>query len=154
MNINEFLRHYVGRDDLVATSINSSTWRMSKQVAASFRKGRVLLAGDAAIGFPPTGGFGLNTGVQDAHNLAWKLAYVLNGRATEKLIDTYDEERRPIAQANADFSLGNSLRIPHVDRAMRSDNRERIDFWIEDLDNHLHSVGQSLIRCRIKCCDR
>ena len=144
MNIDEFLRHYVGRDDLVATSINSSTWRMSKQVAASFRKGRVLLAGDAAHRFPPTGGFGLNTGVQDAHNLAWKLAYVLNGRATEKLIDTYDEERRPIAQANADFSLGNSLRIPHVDRAMRSNNRERIDFWIEDLDNHLHSVGQSL----------
>jgi 2-polyprenyl-6-methoxyphenol hydroxylase-like FAD-dependent oxidoreductase len=144
MNIGEFFRHYVGRDDLVATSINSSTWRMSKQVAASFRKGRVLLAGDAAHRFPPTGGFGLNTGVQDAHNLAWKLAYVLNGRATEKLIDTYDEERRPIAQANADFSYGNSLRIPHVDRAMRSNNRERIDFWIEDLDNHLHSVGQSL----------
>jgi hypothetical protein len=69
----------------------------------------VLLAGDAAHRFPPTGGFGLNTGVQDVHNLAWKLAHVLAGRAPERLLDTYDEERRPVAQANTDWSVRNFL---------------------------------------------
>ena len=61
--------------------------------------------------FPPTGGFGLNSGVQDAHNLAWKLVYVLRGMASEKLLDSYDVERRPVAQSNADFSFGNMIRF-------------------------------------------
>jgi hypothetical protein len=117
---------------------------MSKQVAVNYRKGRVILAGDAAHRFPPTGGFGLNSGVQDAHNLAWKLAYVLEGRAAEQLLDTYDVERRPVAQSNADWSYDNSLRMTMVEQATRSGHQDRIDFWINDMDNHLHSVGQSL----------
>ena len=55
------------------------SWTMSAEVAESYSRGRVLLAGDAAHRFPPAGGFGMNTGVQDAHNLAWKLAAVLKG---------------------------------------------------------------------------
>jgi 2-polyprenyl-6-methoxyphenol hydroxylase-like FAD-dependent oxidoreductase len=101
----EIIRTHVGVPDLEVTLLNRSIWRMSKQVAAQFRKDRVFVVGDAAHRFPPTGGFGLNSGVQDAHNLAWKLAYVLRGLASEKLLASYDLERRPVAQSNADFQL-------------------------------------------------
>src|SRR4029079_4732117 len=64
--------------------------------AATYRKGRVLLAGDAAHGHSPVGGQGLNTGVQDAVNLGWKLAQVVNGTSPESLLDTYHAERHPV----------------------------------------------------------
>jgi 3-(3-hydroxy-phenyl)propionate hydroxylase len=68
---------------------------MTRQ-AASYRKGRVLVAGDAAHVHPPQGGQGLNTGVQDAVNLGWKLAQVVNGTSPENLLDTYHSERHPV----------------------------------------------------------
>jgi putative polyketide hydroxylase len=67
-------------------------------VADCYRHGAVFLAGDAAHEMPPTGGFGLNTGVQDVHNLAWKMAAVLHGQADEALLDSYHAERRPLAE--------------------------------------------------------
>jgi 2,4-dichlorophenol 6-monooxygenase len=94
-----------------------STWSMTCQVADRYRDGRVFLVGDAAHRFPPTGGLGLNTGVQDAHNLAWKLASVLSGAAPYGLLDTYEEERRPVAQYNAEQSLQNALRLLDVPQA-------------------------------------
>jgi 3-(3-hydroxy-phenyl)propionate hydroxylase len=79
---------------------HSPTWisrftDMTRQ-AASYRKGRVLLAGDAAHVHPPQGGQGLNTGVQDAVNLGWKLAQVVNGTSPDSLLDTYHAERHPV----------------------------------------------------------
>ena len=81
--------------------VYSPTWisrftDMTRQ-AASYRKGRVLLAGDAAHVHPPQGGQGLNTGVQDAVNLGWKLAQVVNRTSPENLLDTYHAERHPVA---------------------------------------------------------
>ena len=80
--------------------LRDSTWlslyRPNVRLAQRFRVGRVFLAGDAAHVHPPTGGQGLNTGVQDAYNLGWKLAHVLRG-APATLLDTYEEERLPIA---------------------------------------------------------
>jgi 2-polyprenyl-6-methoxyphenol hydroxylase-like FAD-dependent oxidoreductase len=140
----EIIRTHSGVPDLEVTLLNRSIWRMSKQVAAQFRKNRVFVVGDAAHRFPPTGGYGLNSGVQDAHNLAWKLALVLRGLASEKLLDSYDVERRPVAQSNADFSYGNMIRFRRLDDAVRSGNEDRIRFWVNDLDNHLHSIGQAL----------
>ncbi len=93
---------------------NVSTWTMSAQVADSYRAGRVFLAGDAAHRFPPTGGLGLNTGIADAHNLAWKLAMVLHEQADPSLLDTYDGERRPIAQINSHQSVTNSAKLLHL----------------------------------------
>jgi hypothetical protein len=87
---------------------------MSAQVADAYRQGRVFLAGDAAHRFPPTGGLGLNTGVADAENIAWKLAKVLKGEATPTLLDSYEPERRTIAQINTQQSLTNSAKIMHV----------------------------------------
>jgi 2,4-dichlorophenol 6-monooxygenase len=91
---------------------------MTAQVAECYRAGRVFLAGDAAHRFPPTGGLGLNTGVQDAHNLAWKLALVLRRDAGEALLDSYDRERRPIGQRNADQSLKNAMKMLQVNVAL------------------------------------
>ncbi len=99
---------------------------MSRQVAASFRKGRVLLVGDSAHRFPPNGGYGMNSGIQDAHNLAWKLAFVLTGRAGARLLDSYESERRPVAESNADFSLHNAARFAQCDEALRSGNPDRV----------------------------
>ena len=73
-------------------------WECTAHTAERFRERRVFLAGDAAHVMPPYGGFGGNTGIQDAHNLAWKLAMVLNGTASERLLDSYERERRPVAQ--------------------------------------------------------
>jgi 2-polyprenyl-6-methoxyphenol hydroxylase-like FAD-dependent oxidoreductase len=139
-----FIRKHTGIPDLSVELINHTTWRMTRQVASAFRRGRVFLAGDAAHRFPPTGGFGLNSGVQDAHNLAWKIAFVLGGRASDRLLDSYSAERKPVAESNADFSLGNSVRFPLVTEAIRAGNPDQIAFRINDMDNHLHSIGQGL----------
>ncbi len=72
-------------------------WVSTVRVAETYRKGRAFLCGDSAHLMPPWGGFGANTGVQDAHNLAWKLAAVLKGSAGDALLDTYERERRPVA---------------------------------------------------------
>jgi 2-polyprenyl-6-methoxyphenol hydroxylase-like FAD-dependent oxidoreductase len=71
-------------------------WRTVSDSAERYSQGRVFLVGDAAHTMPPNGGFGGNTGVQDTHNLAWKLALVLKGVAGPELLDTYDAERRPV----------------------------------------------------------
>ncbi|WP_434452154.1 FAD-dependent oxidoreductase [Lentzea sp. E54] len=73
-----------------------STFRIHRRQAATYRRGTVFLAGDAAHIHSPVGGQGMNTGLGDAENLAWKLALVVRGRATERLLDTYEAERRPI----------------------------------------------------------
>ena len=76
----------------------SSRFRVSHKLAARFREGAVFLAGDAAHVHSPAGGQGMNTGIQDAANLAWKLALVLGGQAPDSLLDSYERERRPVAR--------------------------------------------------------
>jgi 2-polyprenyl-6-methoxyphenol hydroxylase-like FAD-dependent oxidoreductase len=76
-----------------------TAFRVNARVAGNHRDGRAFLAGDAAHIHSPVGGQGLNTSVQDAHNLAWKLACVINGHASETLLDSYDAERMPVAHA-------------------------------------------------------
>jgi len=98
------------------TSIGN--WNMSAQIADRYRSGRVFLAGDAAHRFPPSGGLGMNTGIQDAHNLAWKIAAVVRGDAGEGLLDSYEVERRPVAQINCDQSVRNAMRMMEVDMVL------------------------------------
>ncbi|WP_374572211.1 FAD-dependent monooxygenase [Phenylobacterium sp.] len=93
-------------------------WTMTAQVAERYRAGRLFLVGDAAHRFPPTGGLGLNTGVQDAFNLVWKLALVRAGLAGEGLLDTYEAECQPVAKANCSQSLSNQLRNEGVAEAL------------------------------------
>ncbi|MDH6129112.1 FAD-dependent monooxygenase [Kitasatospora sp. GP82] len=95
----ELVRAAAGVPQLPVEILGIAPWEAAAKVAAGFRSGRVFLAGDAAHVMPPSGAFGSNTGVQDAHNLAWKLAAVLTGHASPDLLDSYDAERRPICEA-------------------------------------------------------
>jgi hypothetical protein len=97
---------FSNRPDLrLREPIGLSIYRPSLRLAHRFRVGRVFLAGDAAHVHPPTGGQGLNTSIQDAYNLGWKLAAVLAG-ANEPLLDSYEAERRPVAAGVLTFSSG------------------------------------------------
>jgi 2-polyprenyl-6-methoxyphenol hydroxylase-like FAD-dependent oxidoreductase len=98
--------------------LGTSSWNMSAQIAERYRDGRVFLIGDAAHRFPPTGGLGLNTGVADVHNLLWKIAAVEAGRAPESILDTYEAERRPVAQFNSDQSLINAFKLIEIPIAL------------------------------------
>ncbi|MGH9103114.1 MAG: FAD-dependent monooxygenase, partial [Acidimicrobiales bacterium] len=73
-------------------------WEATAEVAERYRHGPIFLAGDAAHALPPNGGFGGNTGIQDAHNLAWKLAMAIQGAGSDALLDTYEAERQPLGK--------------------------------------------------------
>ena len=91
------VRSAIGAPGLPIEIEDVATWIAEAKWADAYRSGRVLLAGDAAHVVPPNGGFGGNTGVQDAANLAWKLAMVLKGESDEALLDSYEQERQPVA---------------------------------------------------------
>lgn len=93
----QLIRAATGIPDLAARLKAVLTWEMNALVADRFQQGRIFLVGDAARTQPPSGGLGGNTGIAEAHNLAWKLAAVLRGEAGEELLATYDAERRPLA---------------------------------------------------------
>ena len=94
----ELLRAAIGVPGIPVVIENIAPWQAVADVADRFQDGRVFLAGDAAHVVPPNGGYGGNTGVQDAHNLAWKLALTLTGAAGPGLLATYDAERRPVGE--------------------------------------------------------
>ncbi|WP_067127786.1 FAD-dependent monooxygenase [Microtetraspora malaysiensis] len=100
------IRAAVGDPSLDVEVLSTLPWRPRGLLADRFRAGRVFLVGDAAHVVPPLGAFGLNTGIADAHNLAWKLAAVLAGHAGPALLDSYEAERRPTAA----FALEQALR--------------------------------------------
>jgi 2,4-dichlorophenol 6-monooxygenase len=105
--------------------IHKSVWRMTAQIAEEYRKGNVFLVGDSAHRFPPTGGLGLNTAVADVHNLVWKLAAVINHdldfESQENLFDSYESERKPVAQRNTNASNLNNEKMMEVVEALGLD---------------------------------
>jgi 2,4-dichlorophenol 6-monooxygenase len=98
------VRERLNLPDLELEVLRHSRWQIESLLAERYREGRVFLAGDAAHRHSPHGGLGLNTGIQDAHNLTWKLAAVIHGAADPALLDTYETERRPVARRNVDFA--------------------------------------------------
>ena len=94
----EMVRAGAGVPDLPVRIDGFTRWRASACVAERFRDGRIFIVGDAAHLMPPNGGFGGNTGIHDAHNLAWKMAFVLQGHAPERLLDSYATDRKPVAE--------------------------------------------------------
>jgi len=136
------------------------TWAMSAQIAERYREGRIFLAGDSAHRFPPTGGLGLNTGIQDVHGLVWRIAAVEAGWARPALLDSYEPERRPVAQANCENSLRNAMQLMQVGAAlgfgeertgarMRTtladpEGRARVEAAIADQSDHFDTLGLQL----------
>jgi 2,4-dichlorophenol 6-monooxygenase len=103
------MRRALGIGDHPVQIHKITRWTLEGVVASRFRVGRVFLLGDAAHRHPPTGGLGLNSAIQDAHNLCWKLAAVLGGWASETLLASYEPERKPVVARNVERSVENAL---------------------------------------------
>lgn len=112
------LRALLKLPELELTVHKVSNWVLEAVLADRYQVGRVFLAGDAAHRHPPTTGLGLNTAVQDAHNLAWKLALVLQGRAGRGLLDSYQSERQAIGMRNVDWAMFTALNHGVLDAGM------------------------------------
>ncbi|SEB71038.1 FAD-dependent monooxygenase [Streptomyces sp. TLI_105] len=109
----EHIRRAVGVPDLHVEITGRAPWHAAERIAERYADRRVFLAGDSAHEMPPTGAFGSNTGIQDAHNLAWKLAAVLGGWAGPGLLASYDAERRPVAEATSARASSRSVEHSH-----------------------------------------
>ena len=94
----KIIRRVIGNENLPIKIINAMHWQLTVKIAGRFRKDRIFLAGDSAHTMTPYGGKGANAGIQDAHNLAWKLAAVIKEFAGESLLDTYHQERHPVGE--------------------------------------------------------
>lgn len=104
-SLTQKIRKLLKLRELELEIMRTNNWQVQGVLANKFRVGRIFLAGDAAHRHPPTTGLGLNSAVQDAHNLAWKLAAVLKGQAGEKLLDSYEAERRAVTGRNVEWAL-------------------------------------------------
>ncbi|MFD4724552.1 FAD-dependent oxidoreductase [Streptomyces seoulensis] len=111
--LRDHIRRAVGVDELDVKITGMASWRAAERVADLYSSGRVFLAGDSAHEMSPTGAFGSNTGIQDAHNLAWKLSAVLSGWAGPGLLESYDAERRPVAAATSARASARSVEHSH-----------------------------------------
>ncbi|MER6203063.1 FAD-dependent monooxygenase [Streptomyces sp. NPDC001586] len=107
------IRDAIGVPDLDVEIGGKAPWHAAERVAERYSSGRVFLAGDAAHEMSPTGAFGSNTGIQDAHNLAWKIAAVLDGSAGMGLLETYEAERLPVARATSERASARSAEHSH-----------------------------------------
>ncbi len=150
----------LGTSDLEVKILSIGPWVLCGQVIDQYRQGRIFFGGDAAHLNIPTGGFGFNTGMQEVHNLAWKLAYVLRGQAPDSLLDTYHEERREVAVFNVETSRKNAINIRatgaefgakvddadklELDTAEGIAARKKRSDAIENQRNHFIFLGQEI----------
>jgi 2-polyprenyl-6-methoxyphenol hydroxylase-like FAD-dependent oxidoreductase len=110
----DLVRAAIGIQDQPVTIVSTLPWELASRVAERYQQGRVFLVGDAAHVMTTMGAFGANTGIADAHNLAWKLALVLKNHAHEKILSTYGQERQPAADLAVGVSTGlYAYRMPH-----------------------------------------
>jgi 2,4-dichlorophenol 6-monooxygenase len=113
----ERMRTAMGLADFTPTIHNITDWVLQRRFAEDFRSGRVFLLGDAAHLHNPSGGMSLNSAIHDSHNLCWKIAAVLAGRAGDALLDTYTAERLPVTLATADACLQAGMHLAVLDEA-------------------------------------
>jgi len=132
------VRAALGVPDIPVHVDDVATWRAVADNAERYLDGRVFLAGDAAHTMPPNGGFGGNTGVQDAHNLAWKIAMVINGAAGPGLLETYDAERQPLGKLTVEQAYTRYVRrtAPYLGT---DDIQPVVDEWRMEIGHKYHS---------------
>lgn len=157
------VRAAIGTNEVPITIRSILPWRMQARIADRFGNGRIFLAGDAVHPLPPTGGQGMNTGIGDVHNLAWKLALVLRGRAPAALLDSYEAERRPVAQTNIEQSVHNAMKMAEsglsgmathdspiakkLDGPDAADAERHIREVVPTLREHFDYIGQTFGHC-------
>ncbi|MCW2573042.1 MAG: 2,4-dichlorophenol 6-monooxygenase [Frankiales bacterium] len=139
--LQERVRSAVGDPDLDIEVVDVLRWDYEQAVTDRWRVGPVLFCGDAAHRFPPHGGFGMNSGVQDVENLAWKLAATIRWGASDDLLDTYQTERKPVAIYNGQRAVTNTQRLT----AARWDPAHAAAS-LEDQAEHFLSIGQQMGR--------
>jgi 2-polyprenyl-6-methoxyphenol hydroxylase-like FAD-dependent oxidoreductase len=135
--VRALLRAAIGAD-IPTEVVDVAHWRAEANCAERFRDGRVFLAGDAAHVVPPNGGYGGNTGVQDAHNLAWKLAAVVRGEAGPRLLDTYDAERRPLGELTVRQAYNR-----YATRVVPERGDDDVDPFVPDIELEIGTVVRS-----------
>jgi putative polyketide hydroxylase len=150
----DLIRKGAGADVNVEV-LSAMLWQHEMGIATQWREGCVFLAGDAAHRFPPHGGFGMNSGIQDAQNLGWKLIAVLRGGAGSSLLDTYEAERKPVALSNAAQTVRNAEMVKEtgwfvpdpselamIERPEGQGVRDRIAAAVPRQAASVHSQGQ------------
>ncbi|WP_158514590.1 MULTISPECIES: FAD-dependent monooxygenase [Mycobacterium avium complex (MAC)] len=140
--IRAWVRGAVGVDDLEIDVKSVGLWQINATIAERLIQGRVLLCGDAAHQFPPTGGLGLNSGLQGVHNAMWKLAFCVRGNAGWSLIKTYDDERRQPAATAIAQSLANARSIAGI--AAAAYNPAGTDLTAEHIARETRRYGNHL----------
>jgi putative polyketide hydroxylase len=136
----DYVKKVINEPEVEPRLINKAFWTMAALIAKQYRVGRVFFAGDAAHRLPPTGGFGMNTGIQDIHNLAWKLAMVLRGQADESLLDTYFTERVQIAKTNTSWSIENARRFETIFTALAKNDLAAFEEALKDQAHHINNI--------------
>jgi 2-polyprenyl-6-methoxyphenol hydroxylase-like FAD-dependent oxidoreductase len=145
--LQDVARIHWGIPDLEIEFESFQSFKVGAQIAEIWRQGPVLLGGDAAHAVISAGGFGLNSAIADAHNLAWKLAMVIQGLASADLLDTYTVERRPLEELCRSWAIHNmTVRREHLRRAWQSRNVDVPNFReaLLDMDNWVRSEGLEL----------
>lgn len=135
-----YVKKVVNDPEIDVRLINKAFWTMAALIAKKYRVGRVFIAGDAAHRLPPTGGFGMNTGIQDVHNLAWKLAMVIKGQARDSLLDTYFNERVQIAKTNTEWSIINARRFETIFTALTKNDLSTFEAALKDQAHHINNI--------------
>jgi putative polyketide hydroxylase len=122
----ETIRSAAGIEDLDVEIISIKSWIMGAELSTAFRDRRVLLTGDAAHRTTPDGGVGMNTGLHSAHNLAWKVGAVVSGWAGPDLLDTYETERRAVAETNVAYSAERGGGMIKMIEAVRAGDLDKV----------------------------